>query len=307
MLVAAIEGGGSAFRWAVEDVASEKRVAEGQLPTSDPERTVSQLVERLAGHRPGALGLATFGPIELDPAAASYGTILSTPKEDWTGFPLRARLSEALAVPVTVDTDVNAAALAEQRRGAAQGADPTVYVTVGTGVGMGAVVNGRPLHGLLHPELGHLLVPRLPLVDGSPDPFMGVCPFHGRCLEGVASAPALAARFGRPPEDVRDGDPVWDLTARYLAHGLAAVVLSLAPKRIVLGGGVLSRPGLRHRVADALTDSLAGYLPRRELGVEIDAYLVAPAFAHSGLEGAFDLARDAATRRGRVVARPDPV
>jgi fructokinase len=287
-VLAAVEGGGTKFLCAVGD--GPDRVAHRtRIDTTTPDETLARVVDFLRPHRPTRLGVATFGPLELRASAAGYGSILTTPKPGWTGVPILARLEGALGVEVAIDTDVNAAALAEQRWGAAQGADPVVYVTVGTGVGGGAVVHGRPLHGLLHPEMGHVPVPRLD-IGGRPDPFEGACPFHGRCLEGVASGTALRARVGGDPERLSDDDPVWDLTARYLAHGLAAMALVLAPERLVLGGGVMARPGLHARVQEHLRSVLADYIPRREAGEAMDLWLVAPALPDPGLWGAFALA-----------------
>jgi fructokinase len=192
-------------------------------------------------------------------------------------------LRRALDVPVVIDTDVNAAALAEQRWGAARGAGSVVYVTVGTGIGGGAVVNGRPLHGLVHPEMGHARIPH----DRAADPFAGACPHHGDCWEGLAAAPALAARWGAPPESLPDGHPAWELEARYLALGLVNVILTLSPERVVLGGGVLARAGLLERVRAHVAALINGYVRAADI--------VAPALGdRSGVLGALALAADVA-------------
>jgi fructokinase len=230
----------------------------------------------------GALGIASFGPLELSPTAADFGSLLATPKPGWAHAPLRERLARTLAVPVAIDTDVNAAALAEHRLGSGQGDDPCVYITVGTGIGVGVIIGGAPLHGLLHPEFGHLAAPAW--CD-----FEGVCPFHGRCLEGVASAHALTVRTGKEPASLLDDDPVWALEARYLAALLAACVLAYAPRRIVLGGGVCERPGLIERVRRELVSQLQGYVPRHALSHEgVDDYVRRPHHGtRAGLVGAF--------------------
>ena len=237
-----------------------------------------------------ALGVAAFGPLELDAAAPGWGHVLRTPKPGWSGTPLGPWLREALGVPVALETDVNAAALAEAAAGAGRGADPVAYLTVGTGIGLGVATGGRALHGLLHPEAGHLCVRREP-----DDDFAGCCPLHGDCWEGLASGPAVAARWGMDPATLGAGHPAWDLEARYLVAGLASVVLVLAPQRVVLGGGVGRRPGV-----------LAGVRPasaRRWPAWSRTAHRVArrarrpPGLAdRSGLVGALGLA----ARRGRA-------
>jgi len=281
-LIGALELGGSKALCAVG--TSRHTLAEVRVPTSTPDATLAAVERFFQPYRGslGALGIASFGPLELSPAAPNFGGLLATPKPGWANVPLLATLARALAVPIRIDTDVNAAALAEQRLGAGQGDDPCVYITVGTGIGVGAMVGGAPLHGLLHPELGHLAAPAW--CD-----FAGVCPFHGRCLEGVASASALRARTGREPHQLSDDDPVWALEARYLGALLASCVLAYAPRRLVLGGGVCERAGLIERVRGELTRQLAGYVPRAELGAAgVTDYVRRPAHGtRAGLVGAF--------------------
>lgn len=284
----AIELGGSKVLCAVGTPDAIR--AEVRIPTTQPGDTLAAVERFFAPHRAAisAIGVAAFGPLELSPGPR-FGALLRTPKPGWTGVPIAARLADALRLPVAIDTDVNAAVLAEQRLGAGEGEDPCVYVTVGTGIGVGVSIAGRPIHGLMHPELGHLPAP--PLCD-----FPGICPFHGRCIEGVASAPAIAARAGTATEQLPDDHPVWALEARYLAHVLAASVLAYAPRRIVVGGGVLARTGLRAMVRAALVDTVAGYLPRPELTHEgVTAYVRAPRFENAGLIGAFLLAQGASS------------
>jgi fructokinase len=290
-LIGALELGGSKALCAVG--SSARTVIESRIPTGAPEATLSAIESFFAPYRDElvALGIASFGPLELSPDAPTYGSLLRTPKPGWTDTPLAGRLSERLGVPVRIETDVNAAALAEQRLGAGRGADPCVYITVGTGLGVGVSIGGQPLHGLMHPELGHLPAPAW-------DDFAGACPFHGRCLEGVASATALQARAGGPPDRLGAADPIWELEARYLAHLLTVCVLAYAPKRIVLGGGVLERAGLLERVRPHLLRELAGYLPRNELTEQgVTDYVRRPHFGQrAGLIGAFLLGEDAVER-----------
>ncbi len=282
----AIELGGSKVLCAVGG-GYERIEEELRIETGDADATLVQVEDFFArrGRSLRALGVASFGPLELDRARPGWGGLLATPKAGWSHAPLSRRLADRLGVPVAIDTDVNAAAWAEQQHGAAQITDPFVYITVGTGIGVGVVIHGRPLHGLLHPELGHARA-----LDACT--FEGICPFHGRCIEGVASAPALRARTGHDPAALADDDPVWALEARYLAQLVGLCVLAYAPRRIVLGGGVLERTGLLAAVRAEVIRSLADYVPRAELSqAGIEAYLVAPALGtRAGLAGAFLLA-----------------
>jgi fructokinase len=281
-LVGALELGGSKALCALG--TSQHTLAEARVPTTTPDQTLAAIEAFFAPYRGqlGALGIASFGPLELSPGAPGFGAILATPKPGWAKTPLRARLASTLGVPVGIDTDVNAAALAEQRLGSARGDESCVYITVGTGVGVGVLLGGAPLHGLLHPELGHLAAPAW--CD-----FAGVCPFHGRCIEGVASAHAISVRTGKPPASLADDDPLWALEARYLAALLAACVLAYAPRRIVLGGGVCERAGLVERVRAELVAQLAGYVPRAQLTAEgVGDYVRRPLHGtRAGLVGAF--------------------
>lgn len=285
-----VEGGGTKFNLIVgtgpDDIIDELRI-----PTTTPEETLAHVIEFFERPRDGltlsALGVASFGPIDLDPASPTYGHVTTTPKPYWKGADVVGRLRGALGIPVGWETDVNAAALGEQRWGAGKDADPLVYLTVGTGIGGGAIVRGQPVHGLLHPEMGHLI---LPTIDG--DTFPGICPYHGRCLEGVASGPALRARLGKPAEETSPDDPVWDLEAHYLAIGLLSIVYVLSPRRIVVGGGVPSTPGLLDRVRSYMLRLNGRYMARPALTEEIDSYVVAPALGgRSGVMGALELAR----------------
>jgi fructokinase len=236
-------------------------VAQAQIPTEEPIRTLAAVVaffqrEVASGGPLAAVGIASFGPVELRRSHPRYGFIRTTPKPGWSGIDILGPVQRALGVPMGFDTDVNGAALGEGRWGAARGLDTFVYLTVGTGVGAGAVVGGRVMHGLGHPEMGHLTVSRQP-----GDNFAGTCPFHGDCLEGMASGVALAARWGRPAERIA-GDQlrvVVKLEAAYLAAGLRAIVYALAPQRIVIGGGVAALPGLFPLLRAHLSTALGGY------------------------------------------------
>jgi fructokinase len=280
-----IEAGGTKFVCAIGTGPADVR-ASTCIPTTTPAETLARAIEFLRTHRITAVGVACFGPLDLQPASVTAGYITDTPKPGWSRVDVVGTLRRGLALPVTIDTDVNAAALAEWRWGAGKTCDPVVYVTVGSGIGGGALVGGQPLHGLVHPEMGHMRIPRDPADD-----FPGACPFHGDCLEGLAAAPALRARRGLPPEALAVDDPVWALEARYLALGLANIVTVLSPQRIVLGGGVLRQPTLLARVRAELTRILAGYVRAPAVTETIEQFIVAPALGErAGVLGALALA-----------------
>jgi fructokinase len=257
-----------------------------KFPTASPRETVAEVVDFFHRHgRPRALGVAAFGPIELDPASASWGTLGATPKPGWTGWPLGPALHDALGVPVVAETDVGAAALGEWRWGAGRGCDTLGYLTVGTGIGAGLLVGGAPTHGLLHPEVGHIRVPH----DRDRDPFDGACPFHGDCWEGLAAGPAIAERWGMAADRLADDHPAWELEAEYLALGILSIVLIASPQRVIAGGGVIERAGLLERVRVRLPELLAGYPPGPQIAAD-PGYLVGPALGDdAGVLGAIAL------------------
>lgn len=285
-----VEGGGTKFNLLLgtgpDDVLDEER-----FPTTTPEETLGRVIDFFTRTRAGvrlvAVGVAAFGPIDPDPASPTYGYITTTPKAHWANTDVVGYLRQKLGVPIGWDTDVNGAALGELRWGAGQAASPLIYVTIGTGIGGGALVDGRPVHGLMHPEMGHLL---LPAFDG--DAFPGVCPYHGRCLEGLASGPALQARMGRRAEEVSPDDPVWELTARYLACGFLSMSEILSPQRIIVGGGVASVPGLLERVRRHLLHLNNGYIARLSSADVVQGYIVPPGLGgRAGVMGGLELAR----------------
>jgi fructokinase len=289
--IGGIEAGGTRWTCAIGRGDGEVERAES-FPTTTPDETIGRAIEFFAAVPDlEAVGVGAFGPVEVNSASPRWGTITTTPKPGWRNTDVVGPLAEALGVPIALDTDVNAAAVGEWRHGSARGLDTFVYLTVGTGIGGGVFTNGRPVHGLLHPEVGHVLVPH----DRKRDPFPGCCPFHGDCLEGLASGTALRERWGRPGEELTDPE-AWKLEAEYLALGLMNVVLVVAAERIVVGGGVGGAPGLLPRVRTRLRDLLAGYVEAPQLGpAGIDDYLVAPGLGpRSGVIGAIELARTAA-------------
>lgn len=263
-----------------------------RIPTTTPGETLSAIAEVVAAeHREDALagvGIATFGPVRLDREASDWGQIMATPKPGWTGADLIKPFS-GLGLPIALDTDVAGAAVAEGRWGACKGLSDHAYVTVGTGVGVGIICNGQPVHGMLHPEAGHLPTRRDPLVD----PYPGCCPFHGDCLEGLVCGPAIAGRLGRAGETIADYDPVWAIVAGYLAQLAATLTYVTAPSRIVMGGGVVSRPQLLPLIRNRLRTQLGGYLSALDDDAALDAYLVPPALGDlSGVLGAIALGQD---------------
>ena len=250
------------------------------------------LAEMRRRHGFEAIGLGSFGPLELDPASPNHGRVVKTPKPGWEGADLLT-MARAFDVPVGLDTDVNGAALAEGRWGAARGLSNCAYITVGTGVGVGAITAGRPIRGLGHCEAGHLRVSRR-----ADDAFPGVCPFHGDCVEGLASGPAIAARAGAPAQTLAPDHPAWDGAVQALTGLCHNLIFTVSPQRILVGGGVgLGQPHLLPRLRRAVTDSLGGYAVADRIGRDIDAYLVHPALGgRAGPLGAVALGLDALRR-----------
>jgi fructokinase len=255
----AIEAGGTKFVCGVGTGPDD--LVTTRIPTTSPETTVAAAVSWLRAQSCGqlsAVGIGSFGPVELKRDSPSYGYITSTPKTAWRNFDLAGAVRKALGVPVAFDTDVNASVLGEARWGAARDVDNCLYLTVGTGVGGGAIVSGRVLHGLTHPEMGHVLIPH----NLACDPFPGNCPYHGDCLEGLASGPAIKARWGVRGEELPDEHPAWPLEAQYLAYGIANFVCTLSPELVLIGGGVMRRAPLYGIIRRELSRLLAGYVAR---------------------------------------------
>jgi len=292
VVFAGIETGGTRIRARVVDAGGHV-LADGRWPTTTPEAALGELAAFLAtavpaGRSLGAIGIAAFGPLVRDELLRDYGRVLNTPKPGWSGSNLRAGLARRFDAPVVIDTDVNAAACAEWQRGAGRGIRSLAYITVGTGIGGGLVLEGRPLAGALHPEIGHIRLARRQR-DRAPS----VCPFHENCVEGLASGPAVARRLGASRE-LADDPAVLELVAGYLGDLAATLVLSWTPERIVWGGGVMATPDLLERLRSALDRALAGY-GVGEAAVAAD-FCVRAALADSGLEGALLMARAASPR-----------
>jgi fructokinase len=277
-----IETGGSKWECAIGTGPDDLRSTE-TIATTTPAETIARVIEFFEGEGPvAAVGIGSFGPIDPDPESATWGYITSTPKPGWAHTDVAPEIRRRLDVPVAFDTDVNAAALGEHRWGAAQGLDTFSYITVGTGIGGGGMAGGKLLHGLVHPEVGHLRIPH----DRDRDPFDGVCPFHGDCLEGLASGRAIEARWGRRPEELDRDKQVWELQALYLALGLVSVISVLSPERILIGGGVMRQPALLPLVQREAARLMNGY---QRAGT-----IMSPALApRSGVLGAIALAETA--------------
>jgi fructokinase len=285
-----VEAGGTKFVCAV-GTGPHDLIAES-FPTESPQATVHAVVSffRRQGTPIASVGIASFGPVDLNPASPTFGYITASPKLAWQNFDLAGSIRQALAVPVGFDTDVNAAALGEARWGVGRGLSDFLYLTVGTGIGGGAVVNGRLVHGLLHPEMGHIRIPH----DRRHDPYSGGCPFHDDCLEGLASGPAMEQRWGKPAHELLPHHPAWTLEAHYLALGLATWTCTLSPQRIILGGGVMQQAHLFPMIRSELLRLLNGYIRARAVIEEADTYVVPPALGNrAGVLGAMVLAQQA--------------
>jgi fructokinase len=287
-LYGGFEVGGTRCACAVGTAPDDVR-ALTRFDTTTPDTTLARAIGFFEPYRDEltALGIGAFGPLDLHPGSPRFGSITSTPKPGWAYTDLVGTLRRALGLPVALDTDVNAAALGEYRWGAAQGLDTFVYLTVGTGIGGGAMVNGRLLHGLLHPEMGHVRIPH----DRQADPFAGLCPYHADCLEGLASGPAIAARWGQPAQTLPPEHAAWSLQARYLALGLTTIICTLAPQRLILGGGVMQQSHLFPRLRSEVRTLLNNYVQVPALHSRIDTYIVPPGLGdRAGVLGAIALA-----------------
>jgi fructokinase len=290
-LFGGIEAGGTKFVCAV-GTGPDDIVADTRFPTTTSDENFAQCIaffrEQQARHGPlDAIGIGAFGPIDPAPGSPTWGYITLSPKPGWHMVDFAGTIRRALELPVGFDTDVNAAALGEWRWGAAQGLDTFIYLTVGTGIGGGGLANGRMLHGLLHPEMGHILIPH----DRQADPFAGACAYHGDCLEGLAAGPALEARWGQRAETLSDDHPAWALEAHYLAMGLANFILTLSPQRLILGGGVMQQPQLFPLIRARVAALLNGYVETPALRGDIEAFIQPPGLGtRSGVLGALAIA-----------------
>lgn len=290
-LFGAVEAGGTKFVCAIGDERGVIR-AQARFPTTQPEATLAKVCEFLgSGGAPlSAIGAACFGPVILDRQSANYGFIGKTPKVGWSNVDIVGTLARTFRCPIGFDTDVNGAALAEHRWGAGRSTQNLVYLTVGTGIGGGLLIDSSPVHGLMHPEVGHIHPRRNPLDVN----FAGICPFHGDCLEGLASGPAILARTGSELQHLNAAHVQWGLQADYLGQLCAQLVLTVSPQRIIIGGGVMSQQRLFPLVRQRMLHWLGGYVERGEILVDTDEYVVPPALGErSGVLGALSLALSA--------------
>jgi|APTNR8051073442_1049403.scaffolds.fasta_scaffold08170_4 fructokinase len=293
-LIGAVEGGGTKFVCAV-GTGPNNILETVRIPTTTPAETL-EAVGRFfvaAKTRHGAveaIGIGCFGPVDLDPKSGTYGYITTTPKPGWQNTDIVGALRQRFRVPIGFDTDVNAAVLGEYLWGAGEKMDPLVYLTIGTGVGGGVLVNGHLLHGLLHPEIGHIHVP--PPTDSQAIDKSGQCPYHKHCVEGYVSGPAIANRWGARADRLPADSPAWAEVADVLAHALVNLTLTLSPRRIILGGGVMEQEHLISLIRGRFRGILNGYISSTAITKDLDSYIVRPGLGNrSGLLGALALGR----------------
>lgn len=290
-LYAGIEAGGTKFVCAVGRDPADL-LAETRFPTTTPAQNLQQCLDFFSQQPPvAALGIGTFGPADPNPNSPTFGYITTTPKPHWANVDMAGSLGRALGVPVRFDTDVNVAAFGEWKWGAAQGLDSFIYLTIGTGIGGGGVINGRMMHGLIHPEMGHIRLQR-PIEELAN--FAGICPYHGDCLEGIASGPAIAARWGQSADRLPPTHPAWALEAHYLALALSTFICTLSPQKIILGGGVMGQSHLFPLIRQKVQMLLNGYVQSSAILQGIDEYIVPPQLGgRAGILGAIALAQTA--------------
>ncbi|MFT8321700.1 MAG: ROK family protein [Bacillus sp. (in: firmicutes)] len=287
-LFGAIEAGGTKFVCAVGYANGEIK-DKVSIPTTTPDETMPEVLAFFQKHQVEAIGIGSFGPIDVNKKSGTYGNITTTPKLAWKDYPLLETVKKAFSVPVEFNTDVNAAALGEAILGAAKGVDSCLYITIGTGIGAGAYIQGELLQGLTHPEMGHILVRRHP-----EDTFTGRCPYHGDCLEGLASGPAIEARWGTSAKHLSEKEEVWDIEGYYIAQALMQYILILSPERIILGGGVMNQSHVFSAIYKYLQEFLNGYLAFPELSSNMAEYIVKPGLGdQAGITGAILLAKKA--------------
>lgn len=284
MRIGAIEAGGTKFICGIgnEDGVIEDRVS---FPTEEPKRTIGNVIDYFKDKNVEAIGIGSFGPLNIDPLSPYYGYITTTPKPGWANYPFLGMLKKLFDVPFGWDTDVNAAAYGEAVWGAAQGLDNCVYYTVGTGIGVGVYSEGKLIHGLVHPEGGHMLTRRHP-----EDKFAGGCPFHGDCLEGMAAGPAIEARWGIKGSEIPSNHPAWEMEAFYIGQSVSNVILMLSPQKVILGGGVMHQKQLFPFIRDEVRKNLNGYVRADEILENMATYIVPPGLGeNAGLAGALAL------------------
>ena len=288
MRLGALEAGGTKMVCAIGD-ESGKIYEQVSIPTETPEITMPRLISYFEERKIEALGIGCFGPIDPDKKSETYGSITSTPKRAWADYNSVGTMEKSLMIPVGFDTDVNGSVLGEVTFGQAKGKKCVVYVTIGTGVGAGIYIEGKLLHGMLHPEAGHIL-----LTQRQDDTYEGTCPYHKTCLEGLAAGPAIEARWGRKAVELKDDARVWDLEAYYIAQAIVNYILILSPQMIILGGGVMHQLHLFPKIRRRTLELLNGYVAHSAILEDIDNYIVPPALGdNAGAAGALLLALEA--------------
>ncbi|MEY8355883.1 ROK family protein [Lachnospiraceae bacterium 54-53] len=283
MKLGALEAGGTKMVCATGDENGEifERIS---IPTETPEITMPKLIGYFMDKGIDALGIGCFGPIDLNRSSETYGCITTTPKLAWANYNIVGAFKEALGVPVGFDTDVNGSALGEATWGITKGLENSMYITIGTGIGAGIITNGKLLHGMLHPEGGHVLLSRHP-----DDTYEGGCPYHKSCLEGLAAGPAIEARWGKKGVELADRKEVWQLEAYYIAQALVDYIMVLSPERIILGGGVMHQEHMMPLVREEVKRQLAGYIKTKELD-DMESFIVLPSLNdNQGIMGALKL------------------
>jgi fructokinase len=284
LLIGAVEAGGTKFVCGIGNEAGEilDRVS---FPTEQPEKTLAQVIAYFREKQVEALGIGSFGPINIDAASPQYGYVTTTPKPGWANYPVLPELRKAFDIPIGWDTDVNAAALGEATWGAAKGLNSCLYYTIGTGVGVGVYAEGKLVHGLVHPEGGHVLTRRHP-----EDRYAGKCPYHGDCLEGMAAGPAIEDRWKMKGSELGADHPAWKIEAFYIGQAVASAILLLSPQKVILGGGVMHQMQLFPLIREQVRVILNGYVSAAEVAAEIDEYIVPPGLAdNAGLCGSVAL------------------
>ncbi len=295
-LFGGMEGGGTKFVCAVGN-GPGNIVEIVRIPTTTPSETLDRAIAFFHKFELAAIGLAPFGPLDLDPTSSAYGSITTTPKPGWLGINVISPFQREFNIPIAFDLDVNAAAFGEYTWiSENRNLESLVYFTIGTGIGAGIILNGGVIHGLTHPEAGHMRLPH----DRKKDPFPGICPFHGDCFEGMASGPALASRWRKPAEMLSPDHPAWEQEAEYIAHALVNIIMILSPKRIVLGGGVMDHISLFPSIRKIVGKLIGGYLTSPVLTDKMEQYIVPPGLGdRSGVLGAIALARKKARKQPR--------
>ena len=285
LLFGAIEAGGTKMLCAILD-KNAKIIKESTIPTTSPEETTKQILSFFSSHKISSLGIGTFGPVDLHPKSPTFGHILNTPKLAWINFDYIKSFS-SLNAPIAVETDVNASCLGEVTYGNSKGLDNVVYITIGTGIGIGVITEGKLLHGMMHPEGGHMIISKMP-----EDTMESTCPYHDNCFEGLANGPSIKKRFGKEGNELKNDDKVWELESEYIAQALLNIIMILQPQRIILGGGVMHQEQLFPLIRKKVKSKINNYVVTKELD-NMDEYIVPCSLNDKqGILGSFKIGLD---------------